>query len=533
MQSFIKQIKEALQEADYLYQLYVNREDIDDFSIPIFQATNACEWIVAEILSRQGIIIENGKVKEDSLPHVVFMSPLAYCEMHELIGLQDRCKNLISEIIRLRNLRTNSGTATKMELIEFFKAYEIFVAWAFITYPEMLEKKATESNWILNYNKGNIEILFQRNPRILQISRFMAYEQALTGGDINIIKQNVDKNEKKQSYETSGLQPNIVAETEIEYGYPPRSSSQDLKDVFDAFREAMIEQGDRIIEAANNNTKHVIDELQNIKNILNTILAKINDYQYLVQNQMALAVSADEMDRLLEAYANTCVEKITVGVESKYSGVQYAEEESKLQISMGAAWDKLSDGSKAFLVTSKVIYNNLLHMPSVVDYSGVCLLVTKALEEEMSKRFCSSYICYLDEVSGNKDKSKRQRDYTNYPPVLLNQYGKVIRDKDFTLGRVPFVLCTCFGEDATDEEKELNQESLIAYARSELFVDKTDEEIQSILAYYGERIQEITKDYRNKAAHTNQLKRVDAEDCFNIVLDIEKFLKIMLDSFVK
>lgn len=34
-----------------------------------------------------------------------------------------------------------------------------------------------------------------------------------------------------------------------------------------------------------------------------------------------------------------------------------------------------------------------------------------------------------------------------------------------------------------------------------------------------------------KAAHTNELKRVNAEQCFELVLDVEKLLKRILDSF--
>ena len=64
-----------------------------------------------------------------------------------------------------------------------------------------------------------------------------------------------------------------------------------------------------------------------------------------------------------------------------------------------------------------------------------------------------------------------------------------------------------------------------------MFVGKSDEEILDMLESYGEDIADITDEYRNKAAHTNELKRVNAELCFNLVLDVEKLLKRMLDSF--
>ena len=41
----------------------------------------------------------------------------------------------------------------------------------------------------------------------------------------------------------------------------------------------------------------------------------------------------------------------------------------------------------------------------------------------------------------------------------------------------------------------------------------------------------VKKDYRNPSAHTNELKRIDAEQCFDLVIDVEKLMKRMLDSF--
>ena len=52
-------------------------------------------------------------------------------------------------------------------------------------------------------------------------------------------------------------------------------------------------------------------------------------------------------------------------------------------------WDKLEEKSKAFLITAKSNYDSMIKMPDKdnMDYSGVCLLVTKALEVETTKRF--------------------------------------------------------------------------------------------------------------------------------------------------
>ena len=48
---------------------------------------------------------------------------------------------------------------------------------------------------------------------------------------------------------------------------------------------------------------------------------------------------------------------------------------------------KMEAASQTFLVSAKVMYSHLIELDDVIDYSGVCVLVTKALEMEIKKRF--------------------------------------------------------------------------------------------------------------------------------------------------
>lgn len=74
---------------------------------------------------------------------------------------------------------------------------------------------------------------------------------------------------------------------------------------------------------------------------------------------------------------------------------------------------------------------------------------------------------------------------------------------------------------------------MVEYVREKLFVGKTDDEIFELLNDYAESVEEVKNDYRNPSAHTNELRRVDAEQCFALVVDVEKLMKRMLDSFVE
>ena len=59
----------------------------------------------------------------------------------------------------------------------------------------------------------------------------------------------------------------------------------------------------------------------------------------------------------------------------------------------------------------------------------------------------------------------------------------------------------------------------------------SDEDIHNLLSDYVTDVERVRENYRNKAAHTNALTKTSATECFNLVLDDDKLLKKMLDSF--
>ena len=64
-----------------------------------------------------------------------------------------------------------------------------------------------------------------------------------------------------------------------------------------------------------------------------------------------------------------------------------------------------------------------------------------------------------------------------------------------------------------------------------IFSNKGEEEIKKLLNEYACYVEKIRKDYRNPSAHRNAIKKINAKECFELVLDVEKLLKRMLESF--
>ena len=151
------------------------------------------------------------------------------------------------------------------------------------------------------------------------------------------------------------------------------------------------------------------------------------------------------------------------------------------------------------------------------------MLTTKALEVEIFKRFFTDFLTYLDD--------KFNRDYSKYHTALLHRNTKPLFPERFTMGNIAFVLCYKENWTDTENEKVNNKIILLEYCKDHIFSNYSDNEILSTLNYYGEKIEFIKDKYRNPSAHRNQIKRVDAEECIDLIIDVEKLLKQMIDSF--
>ena len=280
------------------------------------------------------------------------------------------------------------------------------------------------------------------------------------------------------------------------------------------------------------------DKIDGVQRTVDTISAQIQElsgrisiYQDLVEQQLEYAKDdLEEQERILKVFTDTCVTRVTERIRSEYAHELYEDEKKKLIDSMcESAWNKLNSDARNFLVSSKVMYSKLVGISEIVDYSGVCLLVTKALELELGKRFCQNYIAYYKTTYPGKAGRE------NAPLPIINKYHKYIRANDFSLGSFPFVVGCKFAEDISEEDKENIKEKILEYVKHSVLKtyskSHSDEDIFELLSDYVEDVERVRKDYRNPSAHTNALTRVSAKECFDLVLDVEKLLKRMLDSF--
>ena len=207
-----------------------------------------------------------------------------------------------------------------------------------------------------------------------------------------------------------------------------------------------------------------------------------------------------------------------------------AEQEIQLREAFGESWGKLAPQSRKFLISARMLYLELSGMGDRLDFSGVCILAVKALENELHRRLYSDFVKYLQE------KYPAEEELGKWPSSLRrrDRWGRefVLPEARFTLGTVPFVCGTRTASYLSDAEHEADLRVVAEYAKEQLLAPgMTGEEIWTTLQAIGTDTDRITQKYRNPAAHINALGQGEAKACLDFLLEVERAFIWMMTRF--
>ncbi len=310
-----------------------------------------------------------------------------------------------------------------------------------------------------------------------------------------------------------------------EINVKPQQNYEDAINEMNHLLKSMLKKQDahyKVSLDTNQKVNQILEELKKINK-------DFNDFRELIEDSLEKELPEEEYEKIISKFSNKCVKKIRSSIENEVLTSYECEQIKKdLVETLGkSAWKKLNRQSKRFLITSKITFYSLHELGDEIDYSGVCLLVTKALEVELTKRFYKGFYQYLKE---------NNIPLIEYHTSLVKDDGNgkltTLPEMNWTLGSIPYILCYKKHHDSNINEK--NVYILTEYSKEKLFTESySDEEIKNILKKYGKEIKDITYRYRNPAAHTNELQCRQAKKCLDYVIDVNHFLKTMLDSFDK
>lgn len=259
-----------------------------------------------------------------------------------------------------------------------------------------------------------------------------------------------------------------------------------------------------------------------------TVEINTDDLYALIQKIYRRASSletGDKMEAMIRSFADEYAARVAGNVNKSASERDYLIEEKRLEVWMEKQnWRKLNETSKTLLVSAGLLYNNLLSLPKAPDFSGICLLALRALEEEVYRRFYVNYIAFLEKLyPGEKNKKY-------WPTPLLNRYDHKKSTKKFSLIGATYVMCYAFSSGISPRQKEINLARLLEYAETKIFAPGTDREvIKETVPAWGKKIDQVCQDYRNPSSVNYRGTKIKAEESLSFLESVESTLKEILN----
>ena len=237
--------------------------------------------------------------------------------------------------------------------------------------------------------------------------------------------------------------------------------------------------------------RRLAEEMQNHVEALNRELPGLPPQQQEEKISLFVRLQSDQVYNELEQQADLCIQR----------------ERLRLRELFGKHWDKLEKSSQNGLVSTAVLWSRLeCIQEKEFDFRGVCITAVSALEQELGKRLFFGFQYRL--------KEQEKVAYEAWPKVLLfeNKDGSWKPNRRFTLGMLPYL----FQADGSEEKQSWLREylaSIVAecYQEDPLqpFVGKKEGE-RSFL----ERCEEVRKRYRNPSAHSGNISKKKAQECY-------------------
>lgn len=338
-----------------------------------------------------------------------------------------------------------------------------------------------------------------------------------------------------------------------------------IKDSIDEIKKTVNDNTDRIISShdviANNqnailgkvdsvieNTDKLSDKIDElsvnvniIKENIDNISLAINLYKDDLEAKLDKIVDdIGDRENLINDFCDRVCDRIIdkIGNENIYRQSDkdaYLEAEEDLQQQFGKVWLSLDNESIQLLVTAKMLFNDLEkneQKDRPFDFSGICILLSKAVEIEMKKRFYYDFIGFLSRNYPNK-LEEWHYVLTEKRRIANSDYLAPLDDKRFTLGSIMFVCCVKNNRKVPERIRTISEQRLIEFASSELFLEKDKNKVLNALNQIGKKIDYIRSKYRNPSAHTGVMNKSDAQSCFDELIYVTKSFIYIMEMFKK
>ena len=264
-------------------------------------------------------------------------------------------------------------------------------------------------------------------------------------------------------------------------------------------------------------TLHIIQEqVASLKEFAETSLLHTIEQERIKFEQEC----ADE-NKVQEELLLQLSQKINETLEAKTKNMNelLVEEEAYLKGLFGDIWGKLKDDTQSSLKSARVLWRGCAEITDkTFDYSGICISLTAALENEVKRVFFFGFQNYMQRKYGKPHINPQE-----WPQDLIysSNNGSIYKNNgnNITLGSIPYLLCVK-GQTGTEDFKVL-KEKMTDYLKSIMtgeprdpFLSFEEGENSSFISLCDK----ITTEYRNPAAHTGKINQKTMEDCHRAII---------------
>lgn len=270
------------------------------------------------------------------------------------------------------------------------------------------------------------------------------------------------------------------------------------------------------VQKIDTRTSSMDEKLDIIDNRLKDLELWLKSVSDIVERKKASLAELDqsktehELEEMRSAFISATAREIANIACRDTASVDY--EESQLKGLFGDCWDMLDSYTRHSLISAKVFASNCRKTSyQVLDYSGIIVSATSALENELKLRFFIGYQDYLLKTYGEPSADK-------WPASMLftTKKGKVVRNSEFTLGSLPYIF-DCSDKDRVTLEgylKTIVDSQYISNAINSLYS-------RTSRGHFVSRCENVRVKYRNKAAHTEPVSMELAENCCSDVIGLQ------------
>ena len=199
---------------------------------------------------------------------------------------------------------------------------------------------------------------------------------------------------------------------------------------------------------------------------------------------------------------------------------------NKLKSSVGKkTFLKLSSQSVTWLVSALMAYDTMKDFDRMVDFSGVCVQIGKACEYELKKRIFTGYMAYEKKKYGEPQYLKKIPSAC-FSTNDTTEESQLLTEDQVTLGKLKYIM-------GLDDNGRIASQKIWhefrEYAEAELLVNPASS--YNIIKSQMPVIARIRDEYRNPSAHAQEVTVVDAQECIQYVITVQKKLSELLEQY--